>query len=275
MIDLADNTTAPSAGPVADPAPESPAHSPSKQQDGRAQSSPRNGARSRGPKTPSGKERSSLNACKHGLYSRRIVLATESHEEYNTLLAYFLETYPPANFEEHELVTDMAHARWRIRRAERHEKGLLNLEMSRALERAPKEFERMDAVTLEALAIQELSQTTALENLHRLAQRYERSYFRSREALLKMRRERGAPAPILAPEPQPEPQPEQQSEPPTGGNEPTSPAPPSVSPVNRSEKPVWKRWMPFLFAAILALVLALPPSVPNAAPAAPPRLCRR
>lgn len=69
--------------------------------------------------------------------------------------------------------------------------GLMNLEMARAMQKAPDEFEAMDAVTLEALAIERLSQTTALENIQRMAQRYERTYFRCREALLRMRRERG------------------------------------------------------------------------------------
>ena len=159
-----------------------------KPQDRRAQTSPENGARSKGPKTESGKKKSSANSLKHGLYSREIVLATEKQSEYDALLREFLESFAPSTIEEHELVIDIVHARWRMRRAERHEKALMNLEMSRGLRDAPREFEAMDAITLEALAIQRLSATPALENINRMAQRFERTYFRCREALLRMQR---------------------------------------------------------------------------------------
>ncbi len=194
-----------------------------KAHDRRAETSPANGAKSKGPKTESGKRRSSANSLRHGLYSREIVLATESQSEYDALRKEFLDSFAPATVEEHELVIDMVHARWRMRRVERHEKGLMNLEMSRAMRDAPSEFEAMDAVTLEALAIQRLSATPVLENIHRMAQRLERTYFRSREALLKLQRERGA---VL-----------------TVRDEPTSPPPTG-----------WRRWFPILALFVVSLL---------------------
>ena len=44
---------------------------------GRALASRRNGAKSRGPKTAAGRERSSQNALKHGLRARRQVLLAD------------------------------------------------------------------------------------------------------------------------------------------------------------------------------------------------------
>ncbi|MBL8215928.1 MAG: hypothetical protein JNK87_34720 [Bryobacterales bacterium] len=245
MNAIVDNITHP-AGPAVEPEPQ-----PSKPRDGRAETSPRNGAKSHGPKTKDGKDKASRNSLKHGLYSRKIVLATENKGEYDALVASFLDSYQPANFEEHDLVIDMAHARWRIRRVERHEQGLMNLEMSRAMRDAPEEFEAMDAVTLEALAIERLCHTTALENISRLAQRYERTYFRCREALLRMRRERGLS------EAPPDPQPataDSIAEP--VSNEPTSPPPPPRQPSpNRPRQSWWSRWLSVMAVPILAALL--------------------
>ncbi|MBL8212943.1 MAG: hypothetical protein JNK87_19665 [Bryobacterales bacterium] len=212
-----------------------------KPHDRRAETSPENGAKSKGPKTEAGKKKSAANSFKHGLYARDIVLATEKQSEYDDLQQAFLESFAPANLEEHELVIDMVNARWRMRRVERHEQGLLNLEMSRALRDAPSEFEAMDAVTLEALAIQRLSATPALENINRMAQRFERTYFRCREALLKLQRARGA----AEPEPTAEPAPA------AVRDEPIS-APPPPAPPPRAAG--WRRWFPVLAMFVLFVV---------------------
>ncbi len=68
-------------GPASDPKPH----------DRRAQTSPENGAKSKGPKTESGKKKSAANSLKHGLYSRDIVLATEKPSEYDALKSEFLQ----------------------------------------------------------------------------------------------------------------------------------------------------------------------------------------
>ncbi len=235
------NETMHPAGPAANPKPH----------DRRTGTSPANGAKSNGPKTESGKKKSSANSLQHGLYPRDIVLATEKRSEYDALQREFLDTYAPTNIEEHELVIDMVNARWRLRRAERHEKGLLSLEMSRALRDAPSEFEAMDAITLEALAIQRLSATPAPENLNRMAQRFERTYFRCREALLKMRREHttGDPGKI-----EPIAQPDPPAAPATVGDEPTSPPPRTTG---------WRRWFPVLAITVLSLLLMQAVSLPK------------
>ena len=74
----------------------------------RSQTARQNGAKSRGPKTPAGKEKSSQSAFKHGLTSQSaIVLARESNEEFKVILHQFLEIHKPANAAEIDLVEEM------------------------------------------------------------------------------------------------------------------------------------------------------------------------
>ena len=62
----------------------------------RAEASRRNGAKSRGPKTPEGKARSSQNALKHGLRGQKhMLLPGESAAEYQRLEAALLEELAP------------------------------------------------------------------------------------------------------------------------------------------------------------------------------------
>ena len=89
-----------------------------------------NGAKSRGPKTPEGREKSSRNAIKHGFTSNSImVLDSESPDRFHEILNDFYTTYQPAGAVEKDLVEEMVAARWRIRRMWSVETGLLNSEI--------------------------------------------------------------------------------------------------------------------------------------------------
>jgi hypothetical protein len=90
-----------------------------------------NGAKSNGPVTPEGRERSSRNATTHGLSSSQTVLPGESQEDFDKLLAAFVVRYQPETEIEVELVNEIASARWRMRRASRLETLLLNEEIAR------------------------------------------------------------------------------------------------------------------------------------------------
>ncbi len=79
-----------------------------------------NAQQSTGPRTAAGKARSSQNAFRHGAYSqpRLRVLEEfgEESEDYRELLAGTLESCPPANPLERELIEDIARLRWERRR---------------------------------------------------------------------------------------------------------------------------------------------------------------
>jgi hypothetical protein len=57
-----------------------------------------------------------MNALKHGLTSRRVVLAHENRAEFDALLKELLDESHPVGTLEFELVNDIAAALWRLRR---------------------------------------------------------------------------------------------------------------------------------------------------------------
>jgi hypothetical protein len=76
-----------------------------------------NGAKSRGPKSPEGKEISSRNALRHGFTARHtLVLASESEDQFNEFEREFTAMHAPANPAEQDMVNEMIAARWRIQR---------------------------------------------------------------------------------------------------------------------------------------------------------------
>ena len=124
----------------------------------------RNARKSTGPRTAEGKSRSSLNALRHGLRARTIILPAEDPEEYQALLGSFEAHYQPENPPEYSLVEEMANAEWKLRRVEGLERDLyaenmpgsvriLHLErlsqveerLKRAWHRAHHELERIQA----------------------------------------------------------------------------------------------------------------------------------
>src|SRR5579871_3784619 len=85
-----------------------------------------NGARSRGPKTPEGKRRSAGNRCTHGFYSTRLVLPSESQEDFECLLASYTSPLRPATRDESQQVRQLAEARWLLERARYTQQEILN-----------------------------------------------------------------------------------------------------------------------------------------------------
>ena len=96
----------------------------------RAEASRRNGARSRGPKTPEGKARSAQNALKHGLRAQRfLVVGNERPREFDALEAALVDELAPEGTLQGLLAGRIARAAWRLERAERIEADLFAHEM--------------------------------------------------------------------------------------------------------------------------------------------------
>ncbi len=82
----------------------------------RAATNRANSAHSTGPRTESGKQRSSQNALGHGLTARTAVLPTEDPDTYQRHIQQFLDEYAPANATETQLVHEIANTAWRLNR---------------------------------------------------------------------------------------------------------------------------------------------------------------
>src|ERR1700678_2168918 len=91
----------------------------------RAATNRANSQHSTGPKTESGKQRSSQNALRHGLTSQIVVMPTEELEACQLHLKSFVEEYDPKGATESNLVQALADASWRLNRVGALETNLL------------------------------------------------------------------------------------------------------------------------------------------------------
>jgi len=168
-------------------------------------SSRANGARSRGPNTPEGKLRSSLNALRHGLLSDCVVLPGESREGFDTLLAEHLERLGPLDGVEFGMIEEMAASYWRLRRSWAIENALLTQELNTQPEG--------DDVARIAGAFRKLAASPELGLLHRYETRLHMMYQRALHNIFLLRAAAvpNEPSPIseqpdsLPSEPPPEP----------------------------------------------------------------------
>ena len=91
----------------------------------RAQAARINGAKSRGPRTPEGKARSSMNALKHGLRAQKhVVLPEEDAAAYQAHASALLAELAPEGALQALLARQVIAAAWRLERAERIEAEL-------------------------------------------------------------------------------------------------------------------------------------------------------
>ena len=96
--------------------------------DSRAAASRQNGAKSTGPTTAEGRERSSQNALKLGIYSQRPLLTDESQTDFTELWAQLTDDYQPVGVVETEYVYQLAVIIWQKRRLYRAETAAIERE---------------------------------------------------------------------------------------------------------------------------------------------------
>jgi hypothetical protein len=75
-----------------------------------------NSEHSTGPRTGAGKQRSSLNALRHGLTAQTAVLPTEDPIAYQQHCRQFVDEHQPATATETHLVQELADTSWRLKR---------------------------------------------------------------------------------------------------------------------------------------------------------------
>ena len=102
-----------------------------------------NGAKSKGPITTIGRAISAQNSATHGLAGAKlIVIEGESTDRWQALLEACHREFQPETGIEIELVTEIAAARWRLRRCWSMETSLFDMEIAK--QRENPEFEPQD-----------------------------------------------------------------------------------------------------------------------------------
>src|SRR5580658_9813932 len=87
----------------------------------------RNAQHSSGPRTDAGKKISSLNALRHGLTARVVVLPSEDLAAYEKFSDEFLAGLAPETFPERQCAQTMIDTQWRLNRVRSLEEGMLAL----------------------------------------------------------------------------------------------------------------------------------------------------
>ncbi len=105
----------------------------------------RNSRHSTGPRTAPGKQRSSLNALRHGLTAACAVLPSEDRAAYDAHRRGFCDEYQPATPTETQLVIEIADTAWRINRIPSLEAALLHRAENPASDQAAIDFDIVDA----------------------------------------------------------------------------------------------------------------------------------
>jgi ribosomal silencing factor RsfS len=133
----------------------------------------RNAQKSTGPKTPDGKAAVSMNALRHGLRARTVVLPGEDREEFDHLCDDLEVEWHPQSRTEQFYVEQMAVSQWKLTRMEVVEVNI---------------FKEADTKT----------QVPMLDRLWQAEHRLERSYVRAQRELQRLQDSR--PHPIQQPE---------------------------------------------------------------------------
>ena len=104
-----------------------------------------NSEHSTGPRTGAGKQRSSLNALRHGLTAQTAVLPMEDPIAYQQHCRQFVDEHQPATATETHLVQELADTSWRLKRIPLLETDILSRAQSPAPSPEPPAFDIVDA----------------------------------------------------------------------------------------------------------------------------------
>jgi len=147
-----------------------------------------NGAKAAGAKSPQGIQSSSLNATRHGLLSKVLVLSTESQEKFDELLNMYMEKFQPQDGVETNLVYEMVAAKWRQQRVWMNETTALELEMDDQQididEHEAKGGEKLNMTNPRRMAMA-VTRMANNENTLELLLRYETSFSRMHDRAMK------------------------------------------------------------------------------------------
>jgi len=142
-----------------------------------------NAQKSTGPRTDAGKQRSKLNALRHGLTGQTIVLPTEDHSAYQRHAHGLFDHFQPAGALEEQLVQSLSDTSWRLNRVAAVETNLFSLGIVENEDRVHANHPDAEAALAMALTFRE--NVHAFTNLgiygQRLARQFEHTLAQLRE----------------------------------------------------------------------------------------------
>ncbi len=147
-----------------------------------------NAQHSTGPRTAAGKQRSSLNALRHGLTGQTIVLPTEDQSAYQRHSQSFLDECQPKGAIETQLVQSLLDTSWQLNRAAAVESNLFSLGITEMEDRIRANHPQAEAALAMALAYREHNRAFANISIYR--QRLTREFERTLTLLRKIQAER-------------------------------------------------------------------------------------
>jgi hypothetical protein len=136
-----------------------------------------NARKSTGPRTEVGKQRSKLNALRHGLTGHTIVLPTEDHSAYQRHSQSFLDEYRPQGATETQLVQSLLDTSWQLNRAAAVETNLFSLGITEMEDRIRANHPEAEDALAMALAFREHNR--AFANIGTYRQRLTRQFERT------------------------------------------------------------------------------------------------
>ena len=141
-----------------------------------------NGAKAAGAKPPQGIQTSSMNALRHGLMAKTLVLANESQTKFDHLMQSYVDRFQPADEVEMGLVNQMVAARWRQQRLWMIQTAAIDLEMDRMQQKIAETMLECSEPTRISIAFTHMAnEGKSLE----LLMRYETSYSRLHDRAMK------------------------------------------------------------------------------------------
>jgi hypothetical protein len=156
----------------------------------RAAANKANAQDSTGPRTAAGKQRSSLNAYRHGLTGQTIVLPTEDVAAYQRHSQALLDEYLPNGPTEIQLVQSLTDTSWRMHRVAAVETNLFTLGITEMEDRIRANHPEAEAAL--AMAATFRDNVRAFSNISVYSQRLSRQFERTLNQLRQIQAERRA-----------------------------------------------------------------------------------
>jgi hypothetical protein len=147
-----------------------------------------NGAKSKGPITPEGKQRSSRNPLRHSLTAAHtVLLECEDPLEFARMRKQFYDEWNPSTFTEQCILENMIKVQWRLLRIEAIEIAIMDVENARQAPELAKTF-APNPVLLTAVAYTKRADESRSQSiLYRYHVRYSREFRAWMNALLQLR----------------------------------------------------------------------------------------